>query len=246
MTRKMTMIKKTLMMVMMVLGVGTTWGQTDYSGTYYIKSESVNKYPSGDYYLCPTENWAFFHATNIVNNTNNGQPFLTTHIMDNGEEGKYKWIIEKHTVDDHDYYAFKYSIDYVDGESSSSRYLSYNGKITISGTGTDRMRIHLKKIENPTDDELFDITPYSTYWVISPKKVDVDDSNKQKYLVVNGGNTNDFKDVEIYSEYLKMKSLGHKVSYIVMALSDKFNICERKVYKIVSKMEKDCQICAVE
>jgi len=193
MTRKMTMIKKTLMMVMMVLGVGTTWGQTDYSGTYYIKSESVNKYPSGDYYLCPTENWAFFHATNIVNNTNNGQPFLTTHIMDNGEEGKYKWIIEKHTVDDHDYYAFKYSIDYVDGESSSSRYLSYNGKITISGTGTDRMRIHLKKIENPTDDELFDITPYSTYWVISPKKVDVDDSNKQKYLVVNGGNTNDFK-----------------------------------------------------
>lgn len=61
-----------------------------------------------------------------------------------------------------------------------------------------------------------------------------------------GINTNDFKDVEIYSEYLKMKSLGHKVSYIVMALSDKFNICERKVYKIVSKMEKDCQICAVE
>lgn len=34
-----------------------------------------------------------------------------------------------------------------------------------------------------------------------------------------GINTNDFKDVEIYSEYLKMKSLGHKVSYIVMALS---------------------------
>ncbi len=61
-----------------------------------------------------------------------------------------------------------------------------------------------------------------------------------------GINTNDFKDVEIYREYLKMKSLGHKVSYIVMALSDKFNICERKVYKIISKMEKDCQICAVE
>ena len=167
-----------------------------YSGTYYIRSGSTRKYPDGDYYLCPTDNWAFFHATNNVNSQNNGQPFLTTHLKDNEKEAKYYWwIIEKHTEGDHDYYAFKYSIDYEDGGSSYSRYLSYNRKLT--GAGTDRMRIHLKKTETPSDYELFDITETTqnsiTYLVISPKKGDEDASNTKKYLVVNGGNTNSFE-----------------------------------------------------
>lgn len=175
-------------------GDGDEEEELGYSGTYYIRSGSTRKYPDGDYYLCPTENWAFFHATNSVNSQNNGQPFLTTHLKDNEKEAKYYWwIIEKHTEGDHDYYAFKYSIDYEDGGSSYSRYLSYNRKLT--GAGTDRMRIHLKKTETPGDYELFDITTPNnkTYLIISPKKVDEDDSNKQKYLVVNGGNTNYFK-----------------------------------------------------
>lgn len=61
-----------------------------------------------------------------------------------------------------------------------------------------------------------------------------------------GIKSEDFKDVEIYRDYIRMKSQGHKVSYIVMSLSEKYNICERKVYKVISKMRKDCQICAVE
>ena len=138
---------------MLVLGSGSTFAQTkDYSGTYYIKSASNCKSPSGDYYLCPTEGWAFFHATDNVNSTDNGQPFLTTHIMDSGDEAKYKWIVEKHTIDDHDYYTFKYSINHEGG----SRYLSYNRQLT--GAGVDRMRVHLKKTETPGDYELFDIT----------------------------------------------------------------------------------------
>jgi len=188
------MLRYALMIVMMiVMGVNSVWGQitSDYSGTYYIRSGSSNKWPKdGEYYLCPTENWAFFHATNTVNSTDNGQPFLTTHKIDSGEEAKYKWIIEKHSTDGHDYYAFKYSIDYEYNGSSYSRYVSYNRKLT--GAGNDRMRIHLKKTENPSDYELFDIIMYGTYLVISPKKVDEDDSNTQKYLVVNGGNTNNF------------------------------------------------------
>ena len=171
------------------------WAQTtDYSGTWYIRSGSSNKSPDGDYYLCPTEEWAFFHATNNVNSTNNGQPFLTTHIKDSGQGAKYIWIIEKHTIENHDYYAFKYNIDYEDGVSSYSRYMSYNRQLT--GAGVDRMRIHLEKKATPGDYELFNITETTqnsiTYLAISPKMGDEDASNNIKYLVVNGGNTNQF------------------------------------------------------
>ena len=172
------------MLLMLTLGSGSVWGQTDYSGTYYIKSASTCKSPSGDYYLCPTEGWAFFHAVDDVNNNNNGQPFLTTHIMGSGDEAKYVWIVEKHTIDNHDYYAFKYDIKH----EGVSRYLSYNRQLTDAGV--DRMRIHLKKTETPGDYELFDITPKSTNLVIMPKIGDEDDNNTRKYLVVNGGNTN--------------------------------------------------------
>ena len=177
------------LLLMMMVGVNETWADDDYSGTYYIRSGSVKKSPSGDYYLCPTDEWAYFYAKNNVNGTDNGQPFLTTHLMDSEKEAMYyKWIIEKHTEGDHDYYAFKYGVDY----ESSSRYLSYNRQLT--GAGIDRMRIHLEKKNSPGDYELFDITPYSTYLVISPKKGDEDATGTpKKYLVVNGGNTNFFK-----------------------------------------------------
>lgn len=61
-----------------------------------------------------------------------------------------------------------------------------------------------------------------------------------------GITTEDYKYVEIYNEYVKLRSCGCKVTYIVAVLSNKFNISERKVYKIISKMQKDCKICAVE
>jgi len=177
------------LLLMLVLGSGSVWGQTsDYSGTYYIKSASTCKSPSGDYYLCPTEEWAFFHAIDNVNSNDNGQPFLTTHIMGSGDEAKYVWIVEKYSIDDHDYYAFKHNIKH----EGVSRYLSYNRQ--LSGAGVDRMRIHLKKTETPGDYELFDITPKSTNLVIMPKIGDEDTNNTpRKYLVVNGGNTNSFQ-----------------------------------------------------
>ena len=181
------------------------WGQEtpDYSGTYFIRSGGVRNQSSGGYYLCPTEGWAYFYATNDLRNDDNGQPFLTTHHMGNGDYAKYKWIIEKHTIGNHDYYAFKYSIDYVEEDLSYSRYLSYNRKLAGNNVYADRMRVHLKKTDsqNLTEYELFDITETTqtinnikrTYLVISPLKKDEDDGNKLKYLVVNGGNTDAFK-----------------------------------------------------
>lgn len=163
------------------------WGQTDYSGTYYIKSASNCKSPSGEYYLCPTEDWAFFHDVGDVNNNDNGQPFLTTHIIDSEDEAKYIWIVEKHPKDNHDYYAFKHN----NKHGGVSRYLSYNRQLT--GAGVDRMRIHLKKTETPGDYELFEITEGDNIVRIRPKLGDEDDNNTRKYLVVNGGNTNFYK-----------------------------------------------------
>lgn len=61
-----------------------------------------------------------------------------------------------------------------------------------------------------------------------------------------GIDTKDYKSVEIYKEYLNLRNQGNKVVYIVAVISEKYNICHRKVYKIISKMEKDCQIGAVE
>lgn len=189
--------------VLMLVAITGVWGQTtDYSGTYYIKSASDSKSPDGNYYFCPTEEWAFFQAIDNVNSTDNGQPFLTTHIMGSGDEAKYVWIVEKYTIGDHDYYAFKHNIKH----EGVSRYLSYNRQLT--GAGVDRMRIHLKKTETPGDYELFDITPKSTNLVIMPKIGDEDDNNTRKYLVVNGGNTNYFQAYYVNAGGVKKKENG--------------------------------------
>ena len=178
----------------------TPTGGTDYSGTYYIASNyilnKVYKYDpvtlTNNYYLCPTEGWAFYVSGGTVTGTDNGQPFLTTHKRASGDEAKYKWIVEKHPVEGVDYYTFKYSIDYVDGESTHhTRYMSYSSK--ISGAGVDRMRVHLEKTENPGDNEFFRIVVEGAYLVISPKNTDADDTNNTKYLTVNAGNKDSYK-----------------------------------------------------
>ena len=191
-----------MLLLLMLVGVGEAWGKTDYSGTYYIKSASDCKSPSGDYYLCPTEDWAFFHATDNVNSTDNGQPFLTTHIMDSGDEAKYVWVVEKYSIDNQDYYAFKYDIKH----EGVSRYLSYNRQ--LNGAGVDRMRIHLKKTETPGDYELFEITEGDNIVRIMPKLGDEDASNTRKYLVVNGGNTNYFQAYFVNKGGVKEKKDG--------------------------------------
>ena len=186
-----------ILLLMMVVGVNCVWGQTDYSGTYYIASNYIlnkkNQYDpnnlANNYYLCPTEEWAFYVSGGTVTGTDNGQPFITTHKRASGDEAKYKWIVEKHTIDEVDYYSFKYGVDYIEGTSTYTRYMSYSRK--LSGAGVDRMRIHLEKTANPGDNELFRIVVQGSYLVISPKNEDVDESDathKTKYLTVNGGN----------------------------------------------------------
>ena len=49
----------------------------------------------------------------------------------------------------------------------------------------------------------------------------------------------DYRYVDLYTEYVALKNKGTKVSYIVYCLSVKFKISERQVYSIVNRMGKD-------
>ena len=162
--------------------------QTDYSGTYYIASVGYNaNNTSTNYYLCPTEGWCYYQATNDFTGTDNGQPFLTTYQCRDGvyDANKAVWIITKHPTED--YYYIKHKID--------GKYIVSNGTIRTTNNA-DRMRIHLESVdpENLDDRALFSITPYNndSYLIISPKGV-VGGANNRRWLTVNGGNYNSLK-----------------------------------------------------
>lgn len=53
-----------------------------------------------------------------------------------------------------------------------------------------------------------------------------------------GINTVDFKYVEVYNEYLRLKKDNLKKAYIVSLLSEVYSMSERNVYNVLSKMEK--------
>lgn len=53
-----------------------------------------------------------------------------------------------------------------------------------------------------------------------------------------GLNTSDYRHVDLYNEYARLKRDGLKVAYIVSFLSDQFCMSERKVYQVISKMER--------
>ena len=59
-----------------------------------------------------------------------------------------------------------------------------------------------------------------------------------------GISQDDYQWIGLYREYQRMKQLGFKTVYIVASLSEQYNICERKVYKVIRKMERECQIGA--
>ena len=49
-----------------------------------------------------------------------------------------------------------------------------------------------------------------------------------------------YQYLPLIQEFDIMKDMGHKTTYIVAHISEKYGICERKVYKIVGKMIMDC------
>ena len=113
----------------------------DYSGMYYIRSESDQKDTDGDYYLCPTKGWYLFKGTNSYENDtddddDNGMPFLTTYQCKDGtyELSKAVWIVEKHPSEKNCYYII---------QKRTGRYMVSNKQ--ISGSNARRMRVHLEE-----------------------------------------------------------------------------------------------------
>ena len=172
------------------------WGQDDYSGTYYIASVGYNvNNTTTNYYLCPTEGWAFYVADNEVTGTDNEKPFLTTYQCRNAKYHSNNasdavWIIEKAPAPNDAYYYIK--------QSSTGRYIVSNGAVC---TNTDRMRVHLEEVTGtPDNNALFSIYIPSkkNYFVIKPIGITDTDSDApsghygkhgdHKWLVVNQGN----------------------------------------------------------
>ena len=54
----------------------------------------------------------------------------------------------------------------------------------------------------------------------------------------------DFEHIELYDEYTEMLGKGMKKCYIVAHLSEKYRISERKVWYVIKKFERDCNVCA--
>ena len=55
----------------------------------------------------------------------------------------------------------------------------------------------------------------------------------------------DYRYIPMLSEYEDMTLSGEKKTYIVAYLSDKYGLCERKVYKVISRLMKDCRFRSV-
>ena len=65
-------------------------------------------------------------------------------------------------------------------------------------------------------------------------------SESMKMLHENGISVEDYKHLPMLEEYRQMKSIGDKTTYIVSALSDRYGISERKIYKLLHVFMKDC------
>lgn len=64
-------------------------------------------------------------------------------------------------------------------------------------------------------------------------------------LAAMGARADDYKYIELYREYERMRRDGEKVTYCVAALSARYGVCERKVYEIVGRFKKECTLHAV-
>lgn len=55
----------------------------------------------------------------------------------------------------------------------------------------------------------------------------------------------DVQYIELYNDYNRLLDEGEKVSYIVAVLAECYNVCERKVYTLIKRLQSDCNPFAV-
>ncbi len=181
------MFSRTLgvMFMILTLGAGNTWGQ-DYSGVYYIASRGyVEANTTTNYYLCPTEEWAYYQSSDpyyyvYSSGCDTDMPFMTTYQCRNGEYtvNNAIWIIEKKSGEN--YYYIKHATD--------GKYLTRNRSMG-NKSNVGRMRVHLES--SPADDDAL----FQIIWIDAKNSYDIKTKNsdgtsgdnaKRQFLNVTG------------------------------------------------------------
>jgi hypothetical protein len=60
-----------------------------------------------------------------------------------------------------------------------------------------------------------------------------------------GFKPDDYKYIDLYSDFESMRCNGDKVTYIVSFLADKYSVSERKIYDVIKRFGKRCTFRAV-
>lgn len=55
----------------------------------------------------------------------------------------------------------------------------------------------------------------------------------------------DIRYIDLFSDYMAMKSQGEKITYIVSILAFRYSISERKVYSLIKHLQNDSNSDAV-
>ena len=63
-------------------------------------------------------------------------------------------------------------------------------------------------------------------------------------LYDEGIRTSDYKLVDLYEDYVRMRDRGDKITYIISILSKRYGISERSVYYAVGRLARGCKHAA--
>ena len=169
-------------LVFLLTAVSGAWGQTDYSGTYFIASNSG--YNSGNtannYYWVPAANPqlannedAYYSANYSLANGDPEKPYVTTYKTN--RDNNSIWQIES---SGDGYYYIKHWL--------TGKYLLY--KQVYTGGNAHRKAVHLETVATPGDDAKFDIQVSGTG--VSMRPVSLTSGNR--FLNPGGGNKDSY------------------------------------------------------
>ena len=79
------------------------------------------------------------------------------------------------------------------------------------------------------------------------KKVEIIQLTKEllKKLHDVGIKVTDYEYLQLFEDYEIMRAAGEKMTYIVAILCERYEVCERKVYKLLRYYQEDCHFGAV-
>ena len=174
-----------LVLLMMVLGVNTAWGQPS-EGLYFIANYNNKGYPTettaNHYYLVPAadpkQNYyidAYYSANFGSENGDSNQPFLTTYKTN--KDANSVWRVENVPGETGFYYII---------HQQTGRYVIYEP--VFSGNNSRRKCMHLKTTTTPGNEAKFEITVSETGYAIRPMSV----ASGNCYFNIASANTNDY------------------------------------------------------